>query len=227
MISLLLATPVFDAHLPTGYVNSLLKSIPVMLEHDINFSLMTETRNLISWARNNCAMQALKNNFDKLLFIDSDIFWEPEDLLALVLSQKEIIGGAYPYRAYPITLNLQSMGEEAGKWDLNEFRSRYTDPEVEVKKIPTGFLKIDVDVFRKLEPIAKTYFRKDPMEEKPREEKMFFPIGISKEGQSLTEDWGFCELAESVGYKLYWNVNVIVEHFGLHTFSVKQPVSWK
>lgn len=227
MIKLLICTPVYDAHLPTGYVNSLLKSIPVMLENNINFSLMTETRNLISWARNNCAMAAVKNNFDKLLFIDSDIFWEPEDLLALVMSKKEIIGGAYPYRAYPIMLNLQSMGEEAGKWELNEFRSRHKDPEVEVQKIPTGFLKIDVDVFRKLDAVADTYKRKDPMEAEPREEKMYFPIGISKEGWSLTEDWGFCELAQSVGYKLYWHIDVIVEHFGLHTFTVKQSQSWR
>jgi hypothetical protein len=35
-----------------------------------------------------------------MIFIDNDITWNPIDILKLVISEKPIIGGAYPLKSY-------------------------------------------------------------------------------------------------------------------------------
>ena len=56
---------------------------------------------LISRARNNLIAKALTNEqVTHLLFIDSDICWNPIDILKLILNDKPIIGGAYPLKHY-------------------------------------------------------------------------------------------------------------------------------
>jgi len=56
---------------------------------------------LVSRARNNLVARAM---FDKkmthVIFIDNDISWEPVSILKLLISDKHIIGGAYPIKHY-------------------------------------------------------------------------------------------------------------------------------
>lgn len=221
-MKLLIATPIFDQSIPIQYFNSFWRSVPVMLENGINFDVMTETRNLISVSRNKCAHRALEGGYDKLLFIDSDMVWEPDFIVKLARSKREIVGGTYPFRTMSPRLNLQSMECHGESWVLQDFISKYADEngEVEVQKLPTGFLMIDVSVFRKLMPIVESYKWKDPMKAEADVEKMFFPIGI-EDGYCETEDWGFCRIVKEIGYKIYWNTSVITDHMGIHQYTVK------
>ena len=56
---------------------------------------------LVSRARNNLIARAM---FDKkmthVLFIDSDISWEPTSILKLLVSNKHLVGGVYPLKHY-------------------------------------------------------------------------------------------------------------------------------
>lgn len=224
-MKLLIATPIFDGTIPIQYFNSFMRSIPVMLEHGIQFDIMTESRNLISVSRNKCAHRALERGCDKLLFIDSDMVWEPEYILKLANSKHEIVGGTYPFRTMSNILNLISLEEHGKSWKIEDFIAQHADEngEVEVQKLPTGFLMIDTSVFRKLMPLVKTYRWKDPMSPEDDVEKDFFPISIQNERME-TEDWGFCRVAKEAGYKIYWNTRVITDHVGIHQFSVKTKI---
>jgi hypothetical protein len=42
------------------------------------------------------------------MFIDSDIKWFPYDIYKLILSDKDVIGGAYPLKKY----NFERLNEE-------------------------------------------------------------------------------------------------------------------
>lgn len=223
-MKLLVCTPIFDSYVPVMYMQRYLETIPVLMQHNIEFSLLTESRFVINVSRSVCARKAMENGFDKILFIDSDIIWNPEDVLRLCLSKHEIVGGAYPFRAHPIKLNIQPVPDSVqGPMDSNEFVRKFADEngEIEVEKIPTGFLKIDVSVFRKMMPHMQSFRHKDPMLSDEFREKLFFPFGISKDGYLLTEDWAFCEEVKKLGYKLYWNSKVVVDHFGTQIFSAK------
>jgi hypothetical protein len=225
---IMIGTPIFDGAVPIEYFNCYNNSIPVMLDAGIDWQVYPETRNLISISRNRIAHAALEKGFDKVLFIDADMVWDPQWIVKLAKSKHPIVGGSYPFRTMSPRLNLQSLECHGESWEINQFRAKYADQngEVEVQKLPTGFLMIDCSVFRKLMQTAETYKHKDPTWDEPQEEKMFFPIGIHN-GWSETEDWGFCRIAKEAGFKIYWNTEVVCDHMGIHRFSIRNYANFE
>jgi hypothetical protein len=56
---------------------------------------------LISRARNNLVAKAMANpKTTHIMFIDSDITWNPVDVLKLMVSEKDVVGGIYPLKHY-------------------------------------------------------------------------------------------------------------------------------
>ncbi len=111
-----------------------------------------------------------------------------------------------------------------GQWFIDNYADKTTG-EVEVHMLATGFLMIDVSVFKDLDPVAETYHTRDPIKGLKEYEKMYFPFNITKEGFLNTEDWGFCDLARSVGHKIFWNTRVIVDHIGTHLYSATTNIN--
>lgn len=202
--------------------------MPYLIREKVDFDLTTEARNDISQCRNRCAHRAINGKFDKLLFIDADISWEGLDILKLLKSDKKIIGGTYPLKAFPIRLNFVPKHEEnlAPNFDVQKYVDERADEngELEVHRIPTGFLMIDVSVFKDLEPFVQSYHHRDPMLGEEEHEKMFFPKNIDATGFYNMEDWGFCEAAQKAGHKIYWQTKVVVDHVGTHTYSARIPL---
>lgn len=223
-MKLLIATPAFNGFLTTEYFNAFIQTLGPLAENGIQVSVITAERDgLISRARNRCAMVALQGGADKILFIDSDIVWKPKDVVELTRSNLPVIGGTYPYRELPLKLCFVSLDNDRSKQEPVNFFKMPTGSygEVEVKYVPTGFLLIDMEVFRAIMPRAKKYFQYDPFTKETHEVYDFFPIQINNEKYDA-EDWGFCNLARDAGYKIHLNTRVVVDHIGQYRFSVKQ-----
>ena len=129
---------------------------------------------LITRARNYLVDEFLRSGCTHLLFIDSDIQFNPQDILALLALDKDIIGGPYPKKsinwsniANAITRNSIVDGENVklkdgfnpgvldgvtGDFVFNPVPGttsfRVTEP-VEVMEIGTGFMMIKREVFDK------------------------------------------------------------------------------
>ena len=129
---------------------------------------------LITRARNYLVDEFLRSGCTHLLFIDSDIQFNPQDILALLALDKDIIGGPYPKKsinwsniANAITRNSVVDGENVklkdgfnpgvldgvtGDFVFNPVPGttsfRVTEP-VEVMEIGTGFMMIKREVFDK------------------------------------------------------------------------------
>ncbi len=223
------ASPVFDSNVPIQYFHSMMDTLPHLMRNKIGFSVINETKNFISQARNRSAHYAINNGFDKLLFIDADISWKGIDVMALLNSPHKIIGGSYPFKTFPIKLNFQPLPEQVAEYeaDPSAFFEKHADKngEIEVLKIPTGFLMIDVSVFKDIEPFAKTYTPgRDPILGEMQAETMWFPMGINEKGVLDTEDWGFCDLAQKAGHKIYLQTLALVDHVGKHVYSATKPI---
>jgi hypothetical protein len=99
---LYLLTPCFASLCYVSYVQSLMNTIEFFRKN--NFPLQVEfCRNdsLISRARNNLIARAITDpKTTHFLFIDNDITWEPLDIMKLVLSDENLIGGVYPLKNY-------------------------------------------------------------------------------------------------------------------------------
>lgn len=100
--SLVILTPCFGSVCFVNYVDCLMKTIDVFKQ--LNFPISVEfckNDSLVSRARNNLIAKALSDPaVTHIMFIDNDITWNPFDLLKLIISDKPIVGGAYPLKAY-------------------------------------------------------------------------------------------------------------------------------
>lgn len=94
---ILIATPVAGTQVYTNYVQSILETT---LQAP-NYGLTIDTYvmagcSLLMKGRDTLVMFALENNYDAVLWIDSDIGWRFPDVLRLVASGHEFVGGLYP-----------------------------------------------------------------------------------------------------------------------------------
>lgn len=163
----------------------------------------------IQVARNILAQDFIESDCDKMLFLDDDISWNPEDAYKLVMKDKDVVAGVYP---------LKSDVEEYPAYfptDSNR-RAKIEDDLMEAVRIPGGFLAIKKEVFLKLQeayPSHKyTEIQRGIKEPKPRDFCDFFPQGVNANKQWEGEDYGFCRLWVDIGGKIYVMPDVDFTH---------------
>lgn len=226
-MKILLATPCYGGLLTTQYLGSILETyIKAALENIQIMVYIMDNESLVPRARCRAATYALENKFDKLFFIDADIGWKWDDFRTLIQSERKIVGGTYPVKAYPLTLNLNVLDEHRplygeGKRTLRDFEKLSAESddqgELEVKHIPTGFLSINVEVLQALRERVPQFEMLHPVTNQREVCYEFFPSG-ARDGKYFSEDWAFCELARAAGFQVYLNTNCIVSHTGSHVF---------
>jgi hypothetical protein len=181
----------------------------------IDWTVETMTNeSLISRARNTLTAKFLNTpESTHLMFIDSDIGWEPWHLLVMINARKDVIGGLYPMKSLPV------------KWCVNGIPGKENGtPEepnlVEVSKTGTGFLLIKRDVFEKLNQHPATRpFNNDiglPEELNPYM-KTYFDTAV-RENRYYSEDWTFCENWRDLGGEVYVDKRVLLRHVGTYVF---------
>lgn len=213
-MKVLIATPAYGGMLSVPYVVSLLDTVSRAPDEGIQlgfFCLSNESH--INRARNRCCSAFLFGDYDKLLFIDSDIGWTWDHFLSLVRSPHEIVGGSYPKKSYPIEMNFEPLPSVWVEGD-----------EVEVKYIPTGFMMIDRIVLEELKQHVPSYSYKQMSMPDPELHYEFFQSGIV-DGDWLSEDWYFCHLARGLGFQIWMNLKALVNHSGFHTFHPPAPAA--
>jgi hypothetical protein len=89
--------------------------------------------------------------------------------------------------------------------------------EVEVMHVPTGFMSINIKVFKSLKDKVPSYQQRDFHTGKISTVYEFFPIRI-KNNVLESEDWAFCSLARDTGFKVFLSTNIVTNHSGTYTF---------
>lgn len=169
-----------------AYLDALEASAPVLdaagWEHSAAF---TVTNPYISAARANMLGKALEWGADVIVFIDDDVSWSPKDLLKLLETEGDVVGGNYRYKTDE---EFRFMGKpflgEKGKPLFRE-----SDDAVLMMALPAGFLKVTrAGVMRFLE--AYPHLRMNT--EKPESVNVdLFNHGVFN-GTWFGEDFGFC-----------------------------------
>ena len=225
---LLIATPAFGGLVTTNYLRSMIDSVGVLYRDKIDFSVLTvANESLISRARNGCATHAMEKGFDKMMFIDADIGWKWSDLLALVNSDKLVVGGTYPLKQLPLSLNYNVFPEHSSIFPNMGIKSlaahsqfqKHADSvtgEIAVRDMPTGFLMIDTRVLHALADKVPKYTQ-HTVGQPDRVMYDFFPVRV-REGIMESEDWAFCSLCRDNGIPVYLNTNIVCNHTGTYTF---------
>lgn len=189
----------------------------------IDYTVETLTNeSLISRARNTMVAKFLSNpESTHLMFIDSDIGWEPWHLLLLLHHDKDVIGGMYPLKGLPV------------KWCVNGIEGGATEDLgrlQEVSKTGTGFMLIKRHVFAKLVDHPATIPFTNDIGLDPalnKDMRTFFDTDV-REGRYYSEDWTFCENWRDLGGKVWIDKRVLLKHTGTYTYDhVGQEATYK
>jgi hypothetical protein len=204
--------PCYGGMLTESTFTSFIKWASTAKQLGINWTVETlSNESLISRGRNTLTARFLHNQESThLMFIDSDIGWEPWHLLVLLNRDVDVIGGLYPMKSMPV------------KWCVNGFEGAETGPDhlQEVTKTGTGFLLIKREVFEKLNahPAVKPFVNDIglPAELNPHM-KTYFDTAV-REGRYYSEDWTFCENWRDLGGKVWVDKRVLLRHSGTYVF---------
>jgi len=205
--------PCYGGQLTESTFMSFIKWSNTAHQLGLNWTLETLTNeSLVTRARNTLVAKFLaKSESTHMFFVDADIGWEPWHLIALIMRDKDVIGGLYPMKTLPI------------KWVVNGLPGAESvdDGLLEVTKTGTGFMLIKRHVFEKLNAHSGvTQYTADiGLDPKYNEFMRTYFDTVVREGRYYSEDWDFCEKWRDVGGQVYVDKRVLLKHSGSYVFS--------
>ena len=168
---LFIATPMYGGMAHGLYIKSCLDLQMTMNKYGIEtkFSFLFN-ESLITRARNYLADEFLRSEYTHMMFIDSDIHYSPQDVIALMALDKDVIGGPYPKKSinwanvaaaarnHP-DLEPKELENLVGEYVFNVVKGtssfQVSDP-LEVLEIGTGHMMIKRHVFEKMKDAYPT-----------------------------------------------------------------------
>lgn len=213
---LLIACPCYANQMFYQCANSLIQLKSIM-DFDIEF---VGFDSLIPRARNFLTHKFLSNpKYDKLLFLDVDIQFNPNDVLKLYEDERNIVCGAYPKKKLDkglITKNVVSSKDpliNASKLAINRHNTENT-----LKEAPTGFLMIHRSVFDNLKEHVDYYFSDISAYKTCSKIYNFFNPFVHN-NRYLSEDYAFSHLCTEHGYTIYIDNDIKLKHIGTYIYT--------
>lgn len=193
----LLATPLHTGSADREFINGLLEA------HGLYAGwTCLEGQANISRARDLLVAQFLASDCTTLVFVDGDVGFGREDLRLLLASPYPITAGLYPRkstsRKWVCVPQPEDVPPIPGQPDFRR-----------VRRVGTGFLRIDRSVLDAM--IAGSHIAHYPLNGNTLYQ--FFPTGLL-DGEFLSEDYYFCELATRAGFGIYVDSRIQLRHVG-------------
>ena len=207
MRKVLIATPSYDGRLDVWYTNSLVNSIRLGLANEVAFiPVFISFDALVQRARNDSLAIGIENDFDDIIWIDSDIEWDPEWLLKLLNYEEDVVGGTYPRKSLSESYVVKCDPEILKALDKDS-----TDL-IEVEALGTGFLKMSRKAAQYLWDTSEV------AESDGKASHMAFEV-ITKDGKLISEDITACNKLRDGGFKIYLDPTMTCNHSGALKFT--------
>ena len=242
---LFLATPMYGGNCVGMYTRAVADLAAICAKYGIPLQLyFLFNESLITRARNYCADEFLRSDATHMLFIDSDIGFNPQDVLALLAMQDDesdydVIGAPYPKKC--ISWEKIKMAVDKGVADedpnkLEKFVGDYVfNPRngqreipigqpVEVMEMGTGFMMIRRKTFDKYKEVfPHLHYKPDHIRtdafDGSREIMAYFDCIIDPVSKRyLSEDYMFCYNVQKAGMKVWFCPWMQTQHVGTYVF---------
>ena len=248
---LFVATPMYGGMAHGLYLKSCLDLQGIMSRYgvDVKFSFLFN-ESLITRARNYLVDEFLRSDCTHLLFLDSDIHYNPQDVVALLALDKDVIGGPYPKKSinwnniahaarnHP-DLEPRELETLVGEYVFNVVKGTsqfsVTEP-LEVLEIGTGFMLVKREVFDKMaveypnirykpDHVGQAHF------DGSRYIHAYFDTVIDTKDsitgggseRYLSEDYMFCQMWRKMGGDIFLCPWMKTQHIGTYAFSGNMP----
>jgi choline kinase len=205
MRKVLIGTPSYDGRIDVWYANSLLSTVKMAYEKDVFVhAIYTSYDSLIQRARNSLFRLALTGGYDDLFFIDSDAEWQPEWFFRLLERPEPIVGGALVKKSDRNEGYTVKLMDKDLKWSKDK-------KVIEVDGVGTGFLKVNRFALEKLWEMSDKYTSEG------EEHRMICDIKVEN-GDLISEDYILCNKWKSLGYKVWLDPTITLNHIGTKKF---------
>jgi hypothetical protein len=248
---LFIATPMYGGMNHGLYMKSCLDLQTVMMKYNIEvkFSFLFN-ESLITRARNYLVDEFLRTDYTHMMFIDSDIHFDPNDVIALLALDKDVIGGPYPKKSINWgniaetarrnpDLNPKELENLVGEYVFNVVKGtqqfQVSDP-LEVMEIGTGHMMINRQVFEKLaEAFPNIRYKPDHVGQAhfdgSRYIHAYFDTVIDTKDsyigggsdRYLSEDYMFCQMWRKIGGQVWLCPWMKLAHIGTYQFVGNMP----
>ena len=203
----LIATP--GENMVSAYVQALVDTTRVLNEKGISYQLLTKSGSFVPSTRELTATDTFSHNwetreiasgkytYNKIIWIDSDIEWTPEDFLKLYYSDLDIISGLY--QTNPNGTVAVNLTDPLGRPTLvNKVHFLLWDVPVEVGGVGFGFVAMQSGVF---EIMNWPWFKIREVQW----DYLDFKVNMG-------EDYSWCEGAKEAGFKIWVDPLVKLKH---------------
>ncbi len=243
--SIFVATPMYGGMNHGLYAKACLDLQALCAQYGVSvkFSFLFN-ESLITRARNYLVDEFLnRSDCTNLLFLDSDIHFDPRDVIAMLALDKDVIGGPYPKKAIKWRsvkkaieknpdIEPHLLEKVTGDYVFNPVRGTaqfsVTEP-LEVLEIGTGFMMVKREVFpRFAEAYPQLKYKPDHVGQAhfdgSRYIHAFFDTVIDKESERyLSEDYMFCQWWRNIGGTIYLCPWMRADHIGTYHFKGDMP----
>jgi hypothetical protein len=202
-VNVIIATP--GHSMMKDYVRSLLALINTLNQKNITWAWSSEYSSHVGDAREMTLNGSNHNEineqrpfkgtvtYDKILWIDSDITFTPEDAMKLIESDKDVISGAYLLGNGEVTIYKKLL--QSG-YSYDEIKSM-TEP-IKIAGCGFGFLAVKSGVF---ESLTRPWFQSTLI---TADDGFTFPL--------MGEDLSWCKRVADAGYEIWFDPSVKVTH---------------
>jgi len=241
---LFVATPMYGGMNCGLYMKACLDLQGLCMQYgvQVKFSFLFN-ESLITRARNYLVDEFLRSDCTHLLFIDSDIHFNPQDVIALLALDKDVIGAPYPKKAIKWSsvkkaiiknpdMEAHLLEKVTGDYVFNPVKGTaqfsVTEP-LEVLEIGTGFMMVKREVFPKFEAAyPELKYKPDHVGQAnfdgSRYIHAYFDTVIDKQSERyLSEDYMFCQWWRNIGGSIYLCPWMKTSHIGTYHFQGDMP----
>ncbi len=213
-MKIFVAIPVYDGKLQHQTVSSLMfeQQVASQLGDEIFVSFIPNCSHP-AIGRNQLVQAFLDSSYDRLVFLDSDISFEPGALIRIARQKKDFVAGCTRHKTDAETYPIGWIPNRELQWD--------EDKHLEIAMIGTAFVSLSRNLF-------KTLKEKYPGREFNHYGKdMYCYFQTPFEGGSLYgEDTYFCKEWRAAGGKIFLNPELEITHWDFNKPYVGHIGKW-
>jgi hypothetical protein len=199
MLKVLIATPAYDGRLDVWYTTSLVNSVRIAQDNGIFLHPVFMSYDaLVQRARNDLFRLGL--DYDAVIWIDSDLEWNPMWIMELLGSDKDVIGGTY-----------RKKTDDAELYTVKTKDLTATDGLIKVDGLGMGFVKMSKKAVQALWDASQPY------QNEGREGRMICDIQIV-DGQLVSEDNVVTRKLADLGFDIWLDPRMTCCHIGTKKF---------